>query len=75
MLDESLNRHPRWPLYKKVRRAAARELLALGLPADQATVDAHLRKSLGGMANDLQRLFLRDIALREQREPSHLAMK
>jgi len=61
-----LVQHPRWPLYRKCRRAAARELAALGLAADVRDVDAYLERALGAMLEDVRRLYLRDQAAREE---------
>jgi hypothetical protein len=66
MPDASLVTHPRWPLYKKCRRAAARELGALGLTAGTHDVDTYLATEISNMLQDVHRLYLRDQAVREE---------
>ena len=76
MTRAELTRHPRWPLYRTLRRAIQRELEALAQgPVTEGMVDIYLHHRLGEITNRLKQLFRRDFeartnALRET-EPQH----
>lgn len=55
-----------WPLYKKLRRAATQELEAVGLQADDSTIDQHLAKALPDICRELEHLFRADVECRKK---------
>ncbi len=67
ILMRPLTRHPRWPLYKKVRRHARRELIGRQAAAGDEHVDAYLAEQLRVIVDDLLRLYSFDIAERGDR--------
>ena len=63
MKDVPLNKHPRWSLYKKLRRTIQRELEE-GARADEISdrvVDDYLQSHLGEITGEIERLFRGDI--------------
>ena len=59
-----LNKHPRWPLVKKLRRAIARELEARLAPATEDAVDEYLRDHEAEVFAELGELIREDLAAR-----------
>src|SRR5262245_51349289 len=66
-----MQKHPRWPLYKKIRRAVAREIsghkamLAHNPNVKEGDVDDFLREHLKEIQRDVRKLFRIDAGVRE----------
>jgi hypothetical protein len=63
-MQTPLNKHPYWPLYEKVRRAARRELEVSGAPAGNDAVDQRMRRYFVDMSK-LSLLFRADLESRQ----------
>lgn len=59
--------HPRWGIYKKLRRTIALMLEKFGLAADDAAIDRQLEQHLAEYTYDLVVLFHRDQVERDAR--------
>lgn len=66
-VESELLREQWWPLYKKLRRAAAEECRRRKLAADDQGVDRYLEGAFAEIAQDLQSLLRRDVASRKAR--------
>ena len=75
----ALNRHPRWPLYKKLRRSIKRELDA-DLPRsapltgeiNDQIVDGYLLCHLGEITREIKKVFLEDLQARDRQIQAEL---
>lgn len=68
MSGPELTKHPRWPLYRKVRRHACQRLRAEGKACADTDIDTYLAAELHSIAEDLLQLYMHDISARGARD-------
>lgn len=70
-LEQMRNRfmHPLWPLYRKIRRYARRQMGYPQVPIEDEDIDRHLAKHMDDVLGTLSDLHLADVRMRRSIVP------